>query len=218
MVNEIKGESSHWLNEQKILKVRFNWQRGFGVFSVSESNLNYVKVNTNDQVIEVAENQDKIKLKSPFFPLKLKEGVGINWRIMNYSKANLNLRSGFGMQQDINNDYYVCSEGDSLEIDYQDHAIYREQESVNKEGLELSLIGSFLLPFNLTYTTNADVLFPIEKEENISMEWENIFNLKLFKYISLDYKLKFENQEKDGGDDYIMMEQSLFLRLTYILR
>ncbi|HHE38688.1 MAG TPA: hypothetical protein ENL20_08970 [Candidatus Cloacimonetes bacterium] len=183
-----------------------------------ESNLNYVKVNTNDQVIEVAENQDKIKLKSPFFPLKLKEGVGINWRIMNYSKANLNLRSGFGMQQDINNDYYVCSEGDSLEIDYQDHAIYREQESVNKEGLELSLIGSFLLPFNLTYTTNADVLFPIEKEENISMEWENIFNLKLFKYISLDYKLKFENQEQDGGDDYIMMEQSLFLRLTYILR
>lgn len=43
MINEIKGESSHWLNEQKLLKARFNWQRGFGVFSVSESNLNDVR-------------------------------------------------------------------------------------------------------------------------------------------------------------------------------
>ena len=43
MINEIKGESSHWINEQKLLKVLFNWQRGFGVFSVSESNLNDVR-------------------------------------------------------------------------------------------------------------------------------------------------------------------------------
>ena len=47
MINDIKGESSHWLNEQKLLKAKFNWQRGFGVFSVSESNVdgvrNYIK-------------------------------------------------------------------------------------------------------------------------------------------------------------------------------
>ena len=47
MINDIKGESSHWLNEQKLLKAKFNWQRGFSVFSVSESNVkkvrNYIK-------------------------------------------------------------------------------------------------------------------------------------------------------------------------------
>lgn len=47
MINDIKGESSHWLNEQNFLKAKFNWQRGFGVFSVSESNVedvcNYIK-------------------------------------------------------------------------------------------------------------------------------------------------------------------------------
>jgi REP element-mobilizing transposase RayT len=43
MVNDIKGESSHWINEQNFLKTKFNWQRGFSVFSVSESNINKVR-------------------------------------------------------------------------------------------------------------------------------------------------------------------------------
>ena len=43
MINDIKGESSHWINEQKLLKAKFTWQRGFGVFSVSESNIDDVR-------------------------------------------------------------------------------------------------------------------------------------------------------------------------------
>jgi REP element-mobilizing transposase RayT len=43
MVNELKGESSHWLNEQRILRARFSWQRGFAAFSVSESGVGEVK-------------------------------------------------------------------------------------------------------------------------------------------------------------------------------
>ncbi len=42
LINEIKGESSHWLNEQKFLKARFSWQRGFAAFSVSESGVKKV--------------------------------------------------------------------------------------------------------------------------------------------------------------------------------
>ena len=35
IVNELKGESSHWINEQNMMKVKFTWQRGLGAFSVS---------------------------------------------------------------------------------------------------------------------------------------------------------------------------------------
>ena len=35
----IKGESSHWINEQNLLEVKFAWQTGYGAFSVSESNV-----------------------------------------------------------------------------------------------------------------------------------------------------------------------------------
>ena len=33
----IKGESSHWLNQSSLTKFKFAWQTGYGAFSVSES-------------------------------------------------------------------------------------------------------------------------------------------------------------------------------------
>ncbi|PJA98817.1 MAG: transposase [Ignavibacteriales bacterium CG_4_9_14_3_um_filter_30_11] len=33
----VKGESSHWVNQQNHLKEKFSWQTGYGAFSVSES-------------------------------------------------------------------------------------------------------------------------------------------------------------------------------------
>jgi len=39
----IKGESAHWINKEKILTSHFEWQRGFGGFSVSYSHLEKVK-------------------------------------------------------------------------------------------------------------------------------------------------------------------------------
>jgi len=175
--------------------------------------INYRKYNSDGELIEEKESVEKVQVKPSIFPLVMKEGVGINLRLLNYSGATLNLRSGFGMRQDLNNDYYNLTT-DNEEGYYR----FDELQSEYIEGTEVSILGSFQLPLNLTYTTNADFLFPFDQKENISMEWENIFNLKLFKYVSIDYKLKFENQEQDVGDDYIMMEQSLFLRLTYILR
>jgi REP element-mobilizing transposase RayT len=37
-----KGSSSHWINENHLLKGRFAWGRGYGAFSVSESNVDQV--------------------------------------------------------------------------------------------------------------------------------------------------------------------------------
>jgi putative transposase len=37
-----KGRTSHWINEQKLLKGKFSWGRGYGAFSVSHSDLKKV--------------------------------------------------------------------------------------------------------------------------------------------------------------------------------
>lgn len=42
-VKKIKGESSHWLNKGGLINSKFNWQRGFGAYSVSASQLDIVK-------------------------------------------------------------------------------------------------------------------------------------------------------------------------------
>jgi REP element-mobilizing transposase RayT len=41
--NKLKGESSHWINSEKLLKLHFAWQNGFSAFSVSESQLEKVR-------------------------------------------------------------------------------------------------------------------------------------------------------------------------------
>lgn len=38
----VKGKSSKWLNERRLLQHRFEWQRGFGCFTYSQSAFNNV--------------------------------------------------------------------------------------------------------------------------------------------------------------------------------
>jgi ABC-type uncharacterized transport system auxiliary subunit len=159
---------------------------------------------------------NSITINKPLFPMVLKEGIGINYRLINKAKANLSLRLGFGLRQELNYDVYRLWNSDtSGPIEFRE---YHELDSVSKTGTELSIVGNFLLPFNVSYNTNADFLFPFEDEENYTMEWENVFNLRLFKYISLDYKLKLTHKMPEASSDYISSNHTLFLRLTYILR
>jgi putative transposase len=51
LMQDIKGSSSKWLNEKKFLRVKFEWQEGYGAFSYSKS---HVKT-----VIEYIKNQEK---------------------------------------------------------------------------------------------------------------------------------------------------------------
>ncbi len=42
ILKNIKGESSHWVNQENLTKIKFAWQTGYGAFSVSESNVEKV--------------------------------------------------------------------------------------------------------------------------------------------------------------------------------
>lgn len=42
-VQNIKGESSHWVNQGELSDERFAWQIGYGAFSVSESHMRRVE-------------------------------------------------------------------------------------------------------------------------------------------------------------------------------
>lgn len=49
VMNKLKGESSHWINSEKLTKFHFAWQTGFGAFSVSESQAENVRRYINNQ-------------------------------------------------------------------------------------------------------------------------------------------------------------------------
>jgi REP element-mobilizing transposase RayT len=43
VANLLKGESSNWINQNDFLKIKFAWQNGYGVFSVSQSQVDKVR-------------------------------------------------------------------------------------------------------------------------------------------------------------------------------
>jgi REP element-mobilizing transposase RayT len=51
LLQDIKGNSSKWINEKKFLKIRFEWQEGYGAFSYSKSQVN--------KVIDYIKNQEQ---------------------------------------------------------------------------------------------------------------------------------------------------------------
>ena len=189
----------------------------FDKIEYSSEKFYYQKFSENGVVLGDSILSDNVRTKSSFFPIELKEGIGINYRLLNLSRANLSFRAGFGIRQSFNKDVFVYNQT-FIDADNIEHRRYSELASTNTTGTEVSLVGNFQLPFNLTYTTDADFYFPFDENDEYIFEWENSFNLNLFKHISLDYKFNLEKLGKDSGIDYLVREHSLFLRVTYFLR
>lgn len=69
-----KGASSHWINQNQLLRGRFSWGRGYGAFSVSHSHV--------DQVARYIACQEEHHSKKTFaeeFELVVKK-YGLDWR------------------------------------------------------------------------------------------------------------------------------------------
>ncbi|MCD4828008.1 MAG: PqiC family protein [Candidatus Cloacimonetes bacterium] len=181
------------------------------VYNADEKN--YRLIDTDGGVHNHADTK-KVLVAPYILPLGFKEGVGINWRVFNMARVNLYARVGFGLRQDINDSVYLKSRTftDSLGIEWDE---YHEVESYNQEGLEFSIESDFRLPFNMRLNSNIDALKPFDAGSSLSMEWENILNMRLIKQLSIDYKLLL-TYNKDVVD-YVVWNHSLFLRFTYFI-
>src|SRR5688500_7098259 len=42
MMQLVKGDSSEWINKEKLTKIKFQWQAGYGAFSYARSQVNAV--------------------------------------------------------------------------------------------------------------------------------------------------------------------------------
>jgi len=49
LLQDIKGSSSKWINGKKLVKGKFEWQEGFGVFSYSKSQIKTVALYIENQ-------------------------------------------------------------------------------------------------------------------------------------------------------------------------
>ena len=70
-VKFIKGNSSRWINKQQNFSVRFEWQRGYGAFSVRESMSDIVKSYIDHQ----EEHHKRQSFKDEYFEILRKHKI-----------------------------------------------------------------------------------------------------------------------------------------------
>ena len=74
VIQLLKGSSSHWINQNRLVRGRFAWGRGYGAFSVSHSDV--------DRVCKYIANQGAHHRKKTFedeYQLFVKR-YGLEWR------------------------------------------------------------------------------------------------------------------------------------------
>ncbi len=73
LMKDIKGSSSKWINQKRIVKGRFSWQAGFGGFSYSKSQI--------PRIAGYIENQQEHHKKKSFIDeyVEILEAYGIDY-------------------------------------------------------------------------------------------------------------------------------------------
>ena len=74
VIQLLKGSSSHWINQNRLVRGRFAWGRGYGAFSVSQSDV--------DRVAKYIANQAEHHRKKTFedeYQLFIRR-YGLEWR------------------------------------------------------------------------------------------------------------------------------------------
>lgn len=180
-------------------------------------NHNVILRDSKGDTLFLATDQNNVRTKIAFFPLRLKEGLGITYRWVPNPKFSASIRGGYGWQQDVNKRSFIL-QGSNLSsqipADSLRYEIYYEDVSSNDSGIESTLVLSAVNILNfLTINSSLDVLFPMMKMDKAPrLQSETRFNLKLYRNISMDFNVNVEYDKVRR--DWWVYNYGSYLRLS----
>jgi len=168
----------------------------------------YLIYDDNFTLVDSLVNQTSVKLQNPFFPLTLKEDIGLNWKVGLNKYGNVNFRAGLGWLQTYNKDVIVTrNEVNGMKA-------YERIPDTSTRGIATSIVGNFNIPqIRMTWSSTADLLIPLQGSEEPTFELINVFNLKLIRNVSWD--VRFDVSYDENYRDYFVYKTSSFIRLSY---
>jgi hypothetical protein len=191
--------------------VRFDTPRDFYKFRASGA------VDTLRAVREVS-------LDPPFYPLQLREGVGINSQLFRSFPLNMDLRFGWGARQTYVSDAY------QLQGDPRTATSATELKKTSSTGFEALLITDARLGRYVSLDSEFDILLPSSAIDSWVFSWENRWRIILTSFVNLDVVIDLNRPEPSQrkktsqgvetslwGLKGLEMRQQVLLRLSYIL-
>lgn len=169
-----------------------------------------IAYNRLDGTREVATFQanEQYRTADGFGSVRLREGFGVNVRLLRNDRASVNWRGGLGLRQNIfknafvKNDLPLTPEVDYFEID-----------DLNQEGLETNLIGNVRLARRLSYITDLEIFADLDDTSNPTIDWRNTLSLRLSRYLSLDYTYDLLDFPQISSET--QTRQNLLLRASF---
>jgi len=219
-----RQEGAGWQINQDRLSLKntyvyyiLNWLGGYGRFEATthlfeksvrfDDPVDVLMLDEAGDTLRVRKGVKTVRVEPVFYPLDLKEGLGVNVTPLRTFKARLSLRCGLGYWQTYNRD-------DCFGVTDVNTVFQRKGDSFLK-GLETALVSNLVLLNNLSMTTEVDVLLSFEgKLEMKKLELENFISLIIFKNVTLEHTLRLT---RDPNVDHTLQYHFLSVRLSYYL-
>ncbi len=167
------------------------------------------RLNGTRDVVAFGANQE-YRTADSFGSLRLREGFGINVRLLRNDRAAVNWRGGLGLRQNIFNGAFVERDlAATPEIDF------FELDDINQEGLETTLTANVRVARRLSLITDLEVFADVDNTGDPTIDWRNTLSLRLSRYLSLDYT--YDLLDFPQVSSKTQTRQNLLLRASFDL-
>ncbi|MBC7792626.1 MAG: hypothetical protein H7Z43_02875 [Clostridia bacterium] len=164
---------------------------------------------SNNQLQRTGSTDNRIRTSPSFGLVSLREGAGVNTRVLKTVFAEANLRVGPGARQAIANS--LLTEVNSG-TNGRTTADFRRIASNSVYGVEATLLAIARLTNYVIVNVELDTLGPLSSGDSLIVDLNSTIALKLTQYASLNYILDFQRNRNISPRDQV--EHDLLLRFS----
>jgi hypothetical protein len=149
-----------------------------------------------------------ISLAPSLGSFNLREGAGVNWRVLKNVIGEATLRTGIGFLQVINRGRVLQDVSNPT----QSLREYDRLGSSRQVGVEATVIAATRLTRYVVINGVVDALVPFDKPNEPNLDIEGTVALKLTQYLSLNYLIRYSQVPEVYTN--AILQQDVFLRIN----
>ena len=165
----------------------------------------FYKLSARGDTLEIIRNPTSVTIEPSFFPLELRQGVGINSQLVRTFPLNLDIRLGLGARQILVSDAFTLEKSDTTAV---------ERKTSTSTGIEALLILDSRLAKSVNFDSEFDILINQTDPGKWVFSLENRLRIFLTSFINLDLVADLQRQEglrRITSREHVLMRISRFI-------